>query len=171
MNIEGIFRKIPDFENLIMDTVLFESRYPVLFTCVCGDDIYLFICCLVHASIVKWIGTRTDYDTLVGLLENQVTIRDAFLGVTEEKMLIEYDGKTVIRSCVKSGEIEECLLPTAGEYMDAEEDEFTDELANFKRRGGNEKQSLPAGKSDRNIAAAQAEAQRLLYTRHRRQFG
>ena len=44
MRIEKIFSKIPGFENITLDIVLFESRYPVMFTCKNEHDVYLFIC-------------------------------------------------------------------------------------------------------------------------------
>lgn len=137
MNIEKIFRKIIEFEKLTIDTVLFEGKYPILFTCKNGDDIYLFICCLVHAELMKWIGTQTDDNTLIELLENMVTIRDAFLGVTDEKIMIEYDGQTVNYRKLKSEEIPKDLLPSDGEFMDAQEGEFAEEIAAFKLRSEN----------------------------------
>lgn len=44
MKIEKIFRKIPDFQKVILDTILFESKYPVLFTC---KMIKIYICLFV----------------------------------------------------------------------------------------------------------------------------
>ena len=44
MEIEKIFRKIPSFQRIILDTILFESKYPVLFTCKNDDNIYLSFC-------------------------------------------------------------------------------------------------------------------------------
>ena len=128
MNVEEILRKIPAFRSIRLDTVLFESKYPVMFTCRNGEDIYLFICCLVSADKLKWIGTKTDYNTLIRLLENEITIRDAFLNVTDEKSLIEYDGRKISCMLYNSADIPDKLLPTAGEYMDAEEGEFTEEI-------------------------------------------
>lgn len=49
MKIEKIFRKIPDFQGIVLDTILFESKYPVLFTCKNDKDIYLFICYIANA--------------------------------------------------------------------------------------------------------------------------
>ena len=111
MKIEKIFRKIPDFQKVILDTILFESKYPVLFTCKNDKDIYLFICCFVNSEKTKWIGTRTTYDNLINLLENKITIRNA-------------------------SEIPDEILPTVGEYMDAEE-EYEEEIAEFKKRNKN----------------------------------
>lgn len=134
MNVEKLFRQIPSFNELNMDTILFESKYPVLFTCTKGQDVYLFSCCLVNASVAKWIGTKTDYEILIQLLEDKITIQDAFLNGEKEKLLIEYDGKEVRCDSVAKEQIPNELLPTAGEYMEAEEDEFTEEIATFKSR-------------------------------------
>lgn len=137
MNVEKIFRKVPEFHKIVLDKILFESKYPVMFTCKNNDDIYLFICCMSSAEKVEWIGTRTDYDTLIGLLENKITIRDAFLSVSAEKQLVEYDGSKASCVEIKSENIPDKLLPTAGEYMDAEEDEFAEEMEIFKLRNKN----------------------------------
>jgi len=112
MKIEKIFRKIPDFQKVILDTILFESKYPVLFTCKNDKDIYLFICCFVNSEKIKWIGTRTTYDNLIDLLENKITIRDAFFNVTNDKIMIEYDGKEVEYESKKFSEIPDEILPT-----------------------------------------------------------
>ena len=121
---ETKFRKISNFQKVILDTILFESKYPVLFTCKNDKDIYLFICCFVNFEKIKWIGRRTTYDNLIDLLENKITIRDAFLNGTNNKIMIEYDGKEVEYELKKSSEIPDEILPTVGEYMDAEEGEY-----------------------------------------------
>lgn len=134
MKVENIFRNIPDFHNIVLDTILFESKYPVMFTCKNEKDIYLFICCFVTADKAEWIGTKTTYDNLIELLENKITIRAAFLNITENKIIIDYDGKNVDYRVEKSCDIPENLLPTVGEYMDAEDDEYAEEIAVFKRQ-------------------------------------
>ena len=95
MEVERIFNKVPMFKDLKLDIVLFESKYPVLFTCINENEVYLFSCCLVNAKVAKWIGTKTDYETLIKLLQNTITIREAFLSVSDEKIIIEYDGLNV----------------------------------------------------------------------------
>ncbi len=137
MKIEKIFRKIPDFQGIVLDTILFEGKYPVLFTCKNDKDIYLFICYIANAQKIGWIGTKTTYENLIDLLENRITIRNAFLNITNSKFMIEYDGEEVQYNLKKSDEIPENILPTAGEYMDAEEDEYREELAEFKKRHTN----------------------------------
>lgn len=136
MKIEKIFRKIPDFQKVILDTILFENKYPVLFTFKNDKDIYLFICCFVNSEKTKWIGTRTTYDNLINLLENKITIRNAFFNVANDKIMIEYDRKEVKYELKKASEIPDEILPTVGEYMDAEE-EYEEEIAEFKKRNKN----------------------------------
>lgn len=65
MNIEKIFRQVPELQGLSLDKILFESRYPVMFTCRNDDDIYLFICCLVNADKIQWIGTKTNHEMVM----------------------------------------------------------------------------------------------------------
>lgn len=137
MKIEKIFRKIPNFKDIILDTILFESKYPVLFTCKNDEDIYLFICYLVNSEKIEWIGTRTTYDNLIDLLKNKITIRDAFLNVTNNKIMVRYDGKDVEYEFKKSSEIPDEILPTIGEYMDAEEEEYEEEIVEFQERNKN----------------------------------
>ena len=137
MNIEKIFRQVDVFSGIVVDKILFESKYPVMFTCKKDMDIYLFICCMVNADTVEWIGTRTDYDTLIGLLENKITIRDAFLNVTDKKYLVKYDGLKVFCTETEAENIPDKLLPSAGEYMDAEKDEYAEEIKIFESRNRN----------------------------------
>ena len=55
-----------------------------MFTCKNGEDVYLFICCLVNFEKIQWIGSKTTYENLIELLKNEITIRKAFLNVTNE---------------------------------------------------------------------------------------
>ena len=88
MQIEKIFGEIPIFQDIKMDKILFESSYPILFTCIEHRNIYLFICCVNNSDETKWIGTKTSYPNLIELLTNEITIRDAFANVTDKKFLI-----------------------------------------------------------------------------------
>ena len=134
MDVEKIFRQNPLLEEITMDRILFESKYPVLFTCTNGQKVYLFSCYLVNASVIKWIGAETNYEALIQLLEDKITIREAFLNGEKAKLLIEYDGKEVRCDFVAKEQIPHELLPTTGEYMNAEDDEFLEEITYFKKK-------------------------------------
>ncbi len=143
MKIDEIFGKNPALDSLKLDTVLFGDRYPVLFTCTNADEVYMFICCEVNAKTVRWIGTRTSYDTLIGMLSDRITIRDAFLSVAEEKMVVSYDGREVVCDFVPVGEMEDRFLPTVGEFMNADEGEFSEEITAFRERTLRDEYPLP----------------------------
>lgn len=51
--------------------------------------------------------------------------------------MIEYNGKAVEYELKKSSEIPDEILPTVGEYMDAEEGEYEEEIVEFKKRNNN----------------------------------
>ena len=67
-------------------------------------------------------------------LEDKITIREAFLNGEKAKLLIEYDGKEVCFDFVAKEQIPHELLPTTGEYMNAEDDEFLEEITYFKKK-------------------------------------
>ena len=117
-----------------MGKILFGSKYPVLFTCENEGNVYLFICCLANSDKLVWIATQTDYKNLIDLLENKITIRAAFLNVTDKKMIITYDGQKVECKEESYSSIPMNYLPTEGEYMDAEDDEYKEELVEFRKR-------------------------------------
>ena len=71
------FKGIPQMGNLEMDNIFLENGYPVLFTCRNKDKIYLCICrTLVEEQ--KWVITEITFDILKKLIENKVSIYDAF---------------------------------------------------------------------------------------------
>lgn len=43
MQIEKIFGEIPIFHDIKIDKILFESSYPILFTCIENRNIYLSV--------------------------------------------------------------------------------------------------------------------------------
>lgn len=60
--------------------------------------IKIYICYYVNSEKIKWIGTRTTYDNLIDLLENKITIRDAFLNVTNNNIeWLKLNKRDVIR--------------------------------------------------------------------------
>lgn len=71
----------------------------------------MFICCLVNFEKIQWIGSKTTYENLIELLKNEITIRKAFLNVTNEKIVIEYNGEKVDYSVKKANDIPEKMLP------------------------------------------------------------
>ena len=134
MNIETILQNNDNYRNMKLQQILFESTYPVLFTCEMNNEAYMFICCEVNEKSMNWIATQVDYKTLIDLLTNKITIRDSFLKGCEIKLMVSYDGKETKYCEVKKEDISEDILPTDGEYMDAEIGEFDEEIEYYKNK-------------------------------------
>ena len=130
--------KFKEIGILKVDKIFFESYYPILFTCKNEKNhIFICVCCQADSKIKKWLVTDILPETVIDLLSNKITIRDSFLKDSIGKYTIIYDNNK------EDYEIEENNatdwdgennfdLPTPGEYMDAEEDEFTEEIEYFK---------------------------------------
>lgn len=134
MNIENILRKVDGFSEVRIEKVLFESNYPILFSCTLNEKVFLFICYTANSTSMKWIATETTYENLISLLKDQITIREAFMNCSNTKFMISYDGsKTECYKCLAT-DIPDYILPTNGEKMDVEEDEFEQEIIYYKQR-------------------------------------
>ena len=134
MTIEEVFRNVSECCSMELDQILVEGKYPILFTCTDQNDVYLFDCYSFDNTGMRWLGTKTDYSTLIDLLENKITIRDSFLAVSSVKIVIEFDGKNARCHRIPQSQIPDSILPTAGEYMDAEDEEFDEEIDIFNDR-------------------------------------
>lgn len=132
MRIQEILRQSDCLSNITIDQVLFESSYPILFSGHDNNNIYLFICHSVNSERMSWIVTRTTYDIIISMLNNKMTIRDAFLGFTSEKILLTFDKEGMHTSICDVKDIDDNILPTSGQYMDAEEGEFDEEIQYYE---------------------------------------
>ena len=80
---------------LYADRGLFESNYPVLFSCKNDrNDIFIVICCQNNAQGIKWMVGKTTPLAIVKMLRDEITIRKLITMHTSEKFSIDYkDGK------------------------------------------------------------------------------
>lgn len=131
--------KIFDFKEtgvLEIDKVFFESYYPILFTCKNDkNDLFLCVCCQADSSIKKWLLTTVSAETILKLLSNEITIRDSFLTKNGNKYSIIFKNKKYNLEVdnTKDWDPEKSIdLPTTGEYLDAEGDEYLDEIEYYK---------------------------------------
>lgn len=137
MKMEKLLSSIKEIPGLELECVLFEGNYPIAFTCTDKESkVYLFICYEVNSEAVRWIASETSYDILISMLEDKITIRDAFLAKSEKKYMIEFNGdyNKVKVEYVDRNKLNSAILPTEGEYMEAEDDEFEEEISMFKQK-------------------------------------
>jgi hypothetical protein len=126
-----------------LDKILFEANYPVLFTCVNEkQELFLGVCCQNNAEGMKWLLTKTDEQNIVELLEDKISIREAFLRNPESQITIfwrndvEAGGyKKEVTEHLESDWGEDSIyLPKKGEYLDADPGEFDEEIAYYRSR-------------------------------------
>ena len=107
-----------------------EAARPILF--VCKDEkenVFICSCHCAKASKCEWIVAPTTYNRLIELLTDKITIRDIFTIDNDDLYIVTVtrdSGQSILK--VSVADIDDTILPTAGYYMDAEDDEFTEEL-------------------------------------------
>lgn len=130
------FNDIVGIGELRIDYMIFEFDYPVLFTCMDKfDTLYLCLCCDIRLE-QRFIISKTNEERVIDLLSDKITIREAFKNEVDENYIVRYskDQPEGIFQKVKFDEINELDLPTEGEYLNAEEDEFTDYICVLESR-------------------------------------
>ena len=83
---------------------------------------------------MTWIVSETSFSNIIELLTNKITIRDAFLAVSDDKICLTYDGNKMETTIEKRQTFPEELLPDVGEFIDAEDDEFEEEIEYYRKR-------------------------------------
>lgn len=135
------FFDFKEIGSLKLDKIFFESYYPILFTCLNEkNDVFLCVCCQADLNVRKWLITDVSPKTVIELLSNKITIRDSFLKDRGSKYTIIYNMENknfqIEENNIEDWDEEKSIdLPTSGEYMDAEEDEFLEEIEYYKDMG------------------------------------
>lgn len=124
--------------KLFIEKVLFAAGYPVLFTCRnASEELYLCVCCQANAEGKKWLLAETEPDIIVQMLSDKITIRDAFLKAGKKRFSIIQTCSSVrleADSPEDWNEERSLSLPDKGAYMEAEEDEFDEEIAFYLKK-------------------------------------
>jgi len=115
--------------DLTIDIVLVDYIYPVLFTCVDNaENLYIVTCYHADGNTMEWLIADTTPQKVIAMLRNEVTIRSLFLGTPLWRAIL-CAGETVPSiEKVSSRSIDQRTLPTSGEFMDADDGEFQEEI-------------------------------------------
>lgn len=128
--ITNIFNKIDELKGGGINHIIFESYEPLIFTYAVRNNEYLFICPKHTNNEIIWIGNLVDNSIILKMLTNKITVRDAILNDTydKNKIIIKYEAnkQDVSLKIVSIADIQDYLLPTKGEYLDAEDEEYDD---------------------------------------------
>jgi hypothetical protein len=138
-----MFENIEPVGSLTINRVIFETTYPILFTCTNEKkELFLCVCCRHDSTERKWLIAKTDPTTMISMLKDELAVRDAFLKHPEVRLTVrclntdgilqvtQDDGQDWNEQTSKS-------LPDAGEYLNADRDEFEEEIAYFEAMAAN----------------------------------
>ena len=118
--------------QLYYDCILLDGDAPVLFTCKnIMSQLYYCVCIYNVIGAQEWLITKTTPKVMCDLLKNTITMRQAI--TVEDKIWfakekpngrISWDYKSV-------EDFPDDYLPTDGMYMDADDDEFDEEIRHY----------------------------------------
>lgn len=133
-----MYFSIPDIGDLRLDRILFADSFPILFTCVdVHNHLYLCLDCVTEPGYKKWLISPVSSNTIIKMLQDEITIRESFSSKGDKYTLI-YDIKRRKWSCITNDKNDwnmenSVCLPIAGEYMEAEDDEYKEDIEYYRR--------------------------------------
>lgn len=128
------FIELDKYGQLYIDKVLFESYFPIIFTCVNDKkDIFISVCCQNNEKGCKWLLGKTDGISIVSMLQDKITIRELLLKHSSGRISVEYVKSTGYIVAYDNSDWDENspYLPKEDSYMFAEDGEFEDEINYF----------------------------------------
>ena len=65
------------YGKLYIDRILFESNFPIIFTCKNdADEIFICVCCQNNIKGCKWLVGKTDAINIIRMLKDELTLRE-----------------------------------------------------------------------------------------------
>lgn len=127
------FIKLDKYGQLYIDKVLFESYFPIVFTCINDrKDVFIVVCCQNNEKGCKWLLGKTNGISVARMLRDEITIRQLLLEYSLGKISVDYAENGYIISYNNSDWDESSpYLPKEDSYMYAEDGEFEDDINYF----------------------------------------
>lgn len=150
MNTNIFLNEDENLGPLYLDMVLVEATRPLFFTCIDNNDrMYACSCHCADGEKCQWVVVPTTCEKMIEVLTDGITIRDVFDGSDEDVFLVTlYAGSSQkVVEQVNLSQLPEDILPTPGYYMEAEEGEFDEEIAELRNRQENAEIAMRSVKS------------------------
>ena len=122
--------EIKGYGKLSVDKVIFESYFPIIFTCTNEKkELFLCVCCQNNEKGCKWLVGKTNSSCIVSMLRDEITVRDLLLNYSDGRITVDYvNGEYKISYDNSDWESESIYLPKIDSYLDVEADEFIEEI-------------------------------------------
>ena len=127
------FIKLDKYGQLYIDKILFESYFPIVFTCINDNqDIFIGVCCQNNEKGCKWLLGKTNGISIVKMLRDEITIRQLLVDYSLGKISVDYVGNEYsITFNSLDWDKDSLYLPKEDSYMHAEDGEFEEEINYF----------------------------------------
>ncbi len=127
------FIKLDKFGQLFIDKILFESYFPIVFTCLNEEkDVFIVVCCQNNEYGCKWLLGKTDALSIVRMLRDEITIRQLLLEYSSGRVSVTYmENEYEIAYNNSDWDDNSLYLPKDDSYMNAEDGEFEEEIKYF----------------------------------------
>lgn len=127
------FIKSDKYGQLYLDRVLFESYFPIIFTCINDNsEIFICVCCQNNKKGCKWLLGKTSGINVVRMLRDEITLRQLLVECSSGRISVDYIQNEYKISYNNSDWDENSVyLPKADSYMYAEDGEFEDDISYF----------------------------------------
>lgn len=131
--------KLPQIGSLWYENIFVSETHPILYTCVDKqNNHYICLFSVESAKLRKWLISPVEIQTIIDMLEDKITIREC-LAQRKNKNPNKYTFVQVGNklSCLINEPVDwdyeaSKVLPTRGAYMEAEEDEFKEEIQEYR---------------------------------------
>ena len=131
----NVFVESKEIGKLYIDRILFESYYPVLFSC--KNEIgahFICVCCQNNKDGKKWLLGKTDVHNIIKALKNKITIRDLLLNYTSLKISIDtIKGESQLHYNNDDWSNNSIYLPKDDSYLDPDEGEFDEDIEYYRQ--------------------------------------
>ena len=127
------FIKLDKYGQLYIDKILFESYFPIVFTCMNDSkDIFIGVCCQNNEKGCKWLLGKTTGISIVKMLQDEITVRQLLVDYSSGKISIDYmENEYSIAFNNSDWDKDSLYLPKEDSYMHAEDGEFEEEITYF----------------------------------------
>ncbi|MBV7271642.1 hypothetical protein JMF89_04060 [Clostridiaceae bacterium UIB06] len=128
------FENIKGVGSLDIEYIIFESEYPVLFTCRdTYNNLYLCLCCDIRNE-QRWIISKTNSQVVIDMLSDKITLYDSLRSPYDKNYVVTWsyvEQKETVLECQFS-EMDELDLPVKDEYIEAEDGEFEEYIGDLE---------------------------------------
>lgn len=123
------FITLDKYGEITIDKVIFESYYPIIFTCKSNNnDLFICVCYQHNADACGWLVGKTQPDLLIKLLRDEITVRDIIDKYATDKFKISLVGKVYTVENESAGWFDKDCLPKEDSFLCVDDGEFDEEI-------------------------------------------